>query len=484
MIDEDWNADLGELAEGWAIAHKQAETAAEPRTGNPDNGNPDAELRSHQRIAHRFAVATEGKLLHVTDVGWHYWDGKRWAPDNAAVRAKQHLKQVLRRCWVEAQGDKEFTRDVQSSMTGFGAKGVLMLAEAAPELAAPVASMDADPWLLNCANGTLDLHTLELRPHDPRDRLTKITRAAYRPGERGEDWDYLLSSSLPDAEVRAFLQRFFGHALIGRVIEHVLGVLTGAGRNGKGAITETTQKALGDYAIATSNELLLSGRYGQSSAGEEARRMRLRGSRFVTMSEFERGSKLAEATMKRLTGGDPIEAKNMGQNPVEFEPSHTLVMLANDLPTVAADADAVWDRMLVVPFEVSFRGREDVGLKERLESQLDAVLTWAVEGLREYQRRRLDPPEAVKARTHRYREDNNPVRQFVKERCDVGSNLRVTKKAFASAYNDWARANGQPQHDQAKVGEFLRACEDVSAVRRAAGEVWVGIQLATSQGVF
>ena len=44
--------------------------------------------------------------------------------------------------------------------------------------------LDADPWLLNCANGTLDLHTIALRAHNPADRITKVTHAAYLPRGR------------------------------------------------------------------------------------------------------------------------------------------------------------------------------------------------------------------------------------------------------------------------------------------------------------
>ena len=41
----------------------------------------DAGLRSHQRMAKRFATYAEGYALYVNGTGWHYWDGTRWAPD-------------------------------------------------------------------------------------------------------------------------------------------------------------------------------------------------------------------------------------------------------------------------------------------------------------------------------------------------------------------------------------------------------------------
>ena len=44
--------------------------------------------------------------------------------------------------------------------------------------------LDADPWLLNCENGTIDLKTGRLLPHDRAQRLTQVCAASYTPGAR------------------------------------------------------------------------------------------------------------------------------------------------------------------------------------------------------------------------------------------------------------------------------------------------------------
>ena len=88
---------------------------------------------------------------------------------------------------------------------------------------AEVSELDADPYLINCANGTLDLRTMELRSHDPRDLITKITRAACdcRPGGAvGTVWPEFLAKVLPDKEIRSYLRRVIGVALLGKVVEH------------------------------------------------------------------------------------------------------------------------------------------------------------------------------------------------------------------------------------------------------------------------
>jgi putative DNA primase/helicase len=68
------------------------------------------------------------------------------------------------------------------TQTAAGISAMLNLANTEPEAAPAPDALDADPYLLNVANGTLDLRTGQLRDHDPANLLTKICGAAYRPG--------------------------------------------------------------------------------------------------------------------------------------------------------------------------------------------------------------------------------------------------------------------------------------------------------------
>ena len=47
-------------------------------------------------------------------------------------------------------------------------------------------ALDQDPYLLNVANGTIDLRTGLLGLHDPADMLTKISPVNYDPAARSE----------------------------------------------------------------------------------------------------------------------------------------------------------------------------------------------------------------------------------------------------------------------------------------------------------
>src|SRR5262249_297230 len=130
--------------------------------------------------------------------------------------------------------------------------GALTLASTEQGIAVTPDDLDADPFLLNCTDGTLDLRTGELRDHGPGDLLTKMTAAAIRSMVTAKDiyFTRFLERVQPDPAMRGYLARLLGHALEGRVVSHILPILHGEGANGKGTLVGAVLAALGDYADA------------------------------------------------------------------------------------------------------------------------------------------------------------------------------------------------------------------------------------------
>jgi len=246
------------------------------------------------RMAYRLAEAYAGELLHVHGIGWLTWDNTRWSGDDPG-EPKRAVLDVLRTALAESIDDKKLRTDVGKCESAAGVAGVLDLAAALEPFAATVADLDADPYLLNVANGTLDLRTMEVRPHTPADRITKVTRAAYVADAPTATWGTFLAQVLPDTEVREFVQRLAGVGLLGLVVEHVLPILTGTGANGKGTFYKAVSHALGDYASTVEPDLFLH-RQGAHPTGE----MDLLGIRWCVVSETEKDRCLAEATMNGL----------------------------------------------------------------------------------------------------------------------------------------------------------------------------------------
>lgn len=400
--------------------------------------NADATHSGQLRMAHRLAEAEAGKLLHVHDIGWHFYDGKRWTVDDVGI-AKRAVIDVLRSALAESLGDKQLQSDVRKCESATGISGVLAIASALAEFAATVRDLDADPYLLNVDNGTVDLRTMELSPHNPSDRLTKICRASYNPDAVPGEWDRFLSTVLPDEGVRAYVQRQAGVALLGKVVEHVLPIWTGTGANGKSTAIGGMCWALGDYAMTAEPDLLLH-REGAHPTGQ----MDLMGRRLAVITETDEGRRFAEATMKRLTGGDRIKARYMRCDFVEFDPSHTPILVTNHLPQVSGDDPAVWRRIRVVEFGVVIPEKDrDGGLPERLQACADEILNWCLAGWSEYRRIGLAEPEAVLASTKDYQAESDVIGRFIEEACTTSSPaMKATTTQLFTAWDRWRTSQG------------------------------------------
>ena len=347
-------------------------------------------------------------------------------------------------------------QDVRKTESASGMNGVLTIAGAIRPISVASSMIDADPYLFNTVNGTVDLRRGEIRPCSRADLITKAAAAA--PGEEtSEEWDRFLVRILPDEAVRCYVQRLFGYAMLGKVTEHVMPIFTGTGANGKGTLRDALMAAFGDYAIEVDPAILMESKHERHGAFK----MRLRGARLVFCSETEKGRRFADATMKRLVGGDPIEANLMHKNPITFDPSHLLVMMTNHLPAVSGDDPAVWRRIAVVPFDVVIPVEErDAALPERLKKSSAAVMAWVYQGWLDYQEQGLNPPEAVRARTLQYQQESDVLARFLAERTMATGHGHVKARDLFNAWTEWCRENKESAE---AIGSEVKFAESMAA---------------------
>jgi putative DNA primase/helicase len=397
--------------------------------------------------AHRLARVCRGRLRHVkTWNRWLVWDGKRWAHDLTG-QAERWAKLNARRMTdiVLASDDPVFVRDhypvARKSETSASVSSVLKLASTENEFATAHSALDADPFLLNCANGTLDLRTGTLRPHDPADLITKLARAAYDPEAPGTIFQAFLKDVQPDAGMRSFLARLIGHALEGRVTEHILPIFHGEGANGKSTYINAVEYALGDYAAPADPELLTARTFDAHPTGTAD----LFGLRLAILHETDRGRRLAEGTVKRLTGGDAVKARRMREDFWSFDPSHTFFMLTNHKPLISGTDEGIWRRIRLVPWNfVVPADQRDEHLGDKLALEADYVLTWLVRGCAEWQQTGLVDPEAVTTATEAYKTDSDAVGRFLGECCTKQqAGVSVGSTELFRAWEKWCAGESE-----------------------------------------
>jgi putative DNA primase/helicase len=475
---DDYDRAAADAEERW---HEQTVLAKAAQLFAPSDDPLPNEPWTELGYARRLVDVYGESLRFVPAWGrWLVWDGMRWANDTSGQVARWQ-KLIARRQTNYAltiDDDKRRNTLLRAAHRGEsspGVSGALKLASTEPGVAISPDDLDADPLLLNCRNGVLDLRTGELIPHNPALLLTKLAGADYRADASDVEFTKFLTRIQPDQAMRDYLARLFGHALEGRVIEHVLPILHGVGANGKGTLIAALLAALGDYADAADPELLTARSFDAHPTGVAD----LFGLRVAVLHETDHGRRLAEGTVKRLTGGDKLKARRMREDFWSFSPSHTFVLLTNHKPLVTGQDEGIWRRLRLIPFEVVIPPEHrDEHLSERLALEADAVLTWLVGGYRAWQSGGFDEPTAVVDATANYRAESDHVGTFLEERCLVGPNWRVRSSELYSAWTRWC---DRAEVDAGSNKAFTQALELHGFERdphKRAGTFWRGIGLA------
>lgn len=251
------------------------------------------------------------RLRYVPPWGkWLVWDGVRWKTDDS-LEIERLAKDTVRRIYAEAAADDEHERKsiaqwARQSESEHRLKAMISLAQS--EMTITPDALDTDPMLLCCANGYIDLRTGELLPARQENFVTKSTGIPYDPEASCPLWEHFLERVLPDADLRAYIQRAVGYSLTGDVSEQCLFFCFGGGANGKTVFTETIARLFGDYFRKTRSDTLMLTRGGGGIPNDIAA---LAGSRLVTVSELSSGQRLDEGLAKDLTGGDTLTARFM-----------------------------------------------------------------------------------------------------------------------------------------------------------------------------
>jgi len=468
-----------------ALPGAPSDAPAPPTAPVPTQTFPATDTGNAERLAAAF-----GADLRHTGTAWVVWDGRRWAEDRAGGEVARRAKATVRTIRAEAStcsneaAARALDRWAVASESRGRLSAMVALARHEPGLSVDPLRLDADRWALNCLNGTVDLRTGILRPHDRHDLITALAPVAYDPDAQLDTWDrFLHQSTGGNLEMASFLARLVGYSLTGLTSEEVMALVHGPGGSGKSSFVEAIKATLGpDYARTADFETFLE---RKSAGGPRSDIADLAGARFVASIEVDEGKRLASALVKTLTGSDTVRARRIYQSSFEYRPQFALWLVANHAPRVSSADSGLWRRVLRVPFDrVIPVGQRDAAVKATLCDPVvagPAILAWAVRGCLDWQASGLGVPAAVTKATAAYRSDNDELGGFLEACCQTDERRWASSAALRAAYVAWTERLDIPALGAKVFGAALAERGFRPAKRRVGGgeavRGWAGLSL-------
>lgn len=342
--------------------------------------------------------------------------------------------------------------------------------------------LDAQPHLINLMNGTWNLETGQLLPHDASHYLTSQLPFDYDKNAVSPWWVHYTKTTFvheynvksTDESLVRKVQEAVAYSLTTDISYQVMFWCIGEGANGKGVLFHILDTMGGESSIPLDlNSLNGSARYELAT---------LAGKRIALCSESSHVNNLLEdKTIKQLVGGDKMQVRQIRREPFVLSPQVKLWWSMNRLPTVADTSHGMWRRIEMIPFNKTFgEGDRIRDLKDRLDKELPGIFNWCLDGFARLKSEcKFSFCQQSEKMKGDYQFESNTIRLFVDDCCtiddDKNKGLSDTPTRIYDTYKLWARImNYKPMSYRSFKQEMtsLRFTYKHSGDRR-----WEGLQV-------
>lgn len=474
-----------------------------------DSGNPDLLRRETQKAfgaygqddignAERFIDSFGKDLRHdFNKKTWLCWNGKHWETD-AASDVQELAKQISGQIKSDALKIPENTENqaqkgLRQSLISWGRasanmpkiNGVINAASSDKKIRCRMEDFDLQPRLISAENGTIDLRTGELQPHNQSDYITKILPYSYNPNAKCLKFMEWLTQIQPKKDVRDFLQIIAGLALTGTAAKKFF-VFFGQSHTGKSTFGLILKRLVGAYGTNLDISELLQQRFGNTN-GHSDQIAKLRGARLILTDEPNEYQKFNEGRIKTMTGGDGMSASRKGQIGFDFDVQGTIIISTNYVIKFNPTDPAMVNRIAVVPFSHCigqfYRMNSDINqVVTEFMREADGILAWAVEGAMRFQNDGVIVPDTVRQVTAEYIRQQNELSDFLEDetRFVLGAGYQIDVDKLYSEYEYSLIGDIRAE----KLGrKRFNACVESYSIRRNSNRtVWLGVGLRSQYG--
>jgi P4 family phage/plasmid primase-like protien len=436
--------------------------------------------------AERFAERYQYEFIYVEKWKcWLHWNGIRWEKINQGI--SEFAINIAKDIFKELEGVTDTDKQKRISAWAIQSQSVprldAMVKLAKGKLIIEPDKLDADTWVLNCQNGILDLKQGKLLPHDPQKLLTNLCDVVFGPEAKCPAWDnFLKDITSGDQELIDYLQRLVGYCLTGETVEQAMFIFEGPGANGKSTFLEAIKFVLGDYAEKAQTESFMkkkNERINNDIAG-------FAGKRLVIASEIAKGRNLDEPLVKELTGGDSITARFLHKEYFTFTPQFKILVGLNDFPVIEGRDNGIWRRIRKIQFDyIVPKEKVDLFLMQKLQKEASGILAWALKGCMAWQKIGLAEPEFILSATQEYREDSDPIEQFISQNTEEGDKedpkFWAKCNAIFEDFNKFSQETGLHDISKKKFGREMAQhgyCSTSKWVDGKSSKVYQGLRIA------
>jgi P4 family phage/plasmid primase-like protien len=293
----------------------------------------------------------------------------------------------------------------------------------------------------------------------------------------------------------------------------------GSGSNGKSTLLETIKHVLGDNkTYSFDSELLLEGTKNERNKPELAQ---FQGKYFCYAVEAQKGAKLSQNLVKKLSGNDTITARRMYESPISFEATWQLIYAVNDLPAINGDDHAFLSRLVTIPFNTIFYKDEEKkkdavkrGVKEKflkkandtdkfktsLYSERAGIIKWMIDNYNELNKNLGGViPESLECeiKKHKYVDSNDDIKIFIDHFCMIdetgGREWMESYSKLAEAFKEFS---GKHKMSERRIASDIKKYHEVlssdvkrvneyeaGAIRRKQKSVILNIRLKTENEI-
>lgn len=382
---------------------------------------------------------------------WFIWNGWCWRDDN-----KNEIKHAI--LDICTRLDEVLEKGARNLLKNSAVDGVKRLAQCHPQFSTIGDDWDTNPDLLATPQGTSNLITGILRPSASADLIGRCTyigpaESLILPtSEHCPRWMAFLKEATGDQDqIVEFLQRWFGYSLTGHTREQKFLFIHGRGQTGKSTLVNVVSKVAGAYAIQIDSEVLTL----QNLSRHPTSIARLNGPRMVIASETKANRKWDQQLLKQITGGDPVVARAMRQDEIQFTPQLKLTVVGNNRPSMTSVDSAMQRRMIVLPIDRLAKD-PDSRLMEKLDLEGAGILSWMIEGCVKWQESGLQIPRSIQDSTNDYFQDQDMFQLWINGCCEQSSESKETYEDLFISWLDFAEKNRLPEAGRTEFTDALK----------------------------